>query len=149
MRYLFRTLIEGRDGKGNYSPEEKARQIERGRRLALKHQSWLFGRIGPIERSVHAALVGADVKGYLPTTRDLIHVVYLRHFSDEPQPPLKLWMYERVRRAAAIFADPVRRGSGYGPAGLRWRLRPGQYFCQIRRLKTERDAARRRQKQAG
>jgi hypothetical protein len=126
------------------SPEQKARQVQRGRDLA-RHRPWAAGRIGRIEKRVHFELIGAAIRspGRAVSTGQLVRAIYcdkrwdqrvrLRDKDVEPPRP-QHWMYERVRLAAAIYADPVGRGRG----GTYWRLRKDTYASTIRAQKRER-----------
>jgi hypothetical protein len=52
----------------------------------------------------------------------------------DPPPRIEHWMNERVRLAAATFADRVGRGRD----GVYWRLRKDTYYSTIRAQKRER-----------
>jgi hypothetical protein len=122
------------------TPEQEARQVQRGRNLA-RHKPWEAGRIGKIENRVHTELICA--RGAI-STGQLVRKIYcherwdqnfrLREEGATPPHP-KHWMYERVRLAAATFADRVGRGRN---DGVYWRLRKGTYYHTIRAQKRER-----------
>ena len=121
------------------SPEQETRQIQRGRDLA-RHKPWAAGRIGKIEHRVHTELIWARSA---ISTRELVRKIYcherwdqnfrLRDEGAKPPRP-KHWMYERVRLAAATFADRVGRGTD----GVYWRLRKNAHYHAIRAQKRER-----------
>ena len=121
------------------SPEQKARQVQRGRNLA-RHRPWGAGRIGKIENRIHTELICARSA---ISTGELVRKIYcherwdqnfrLREEGAKPPRP-KHWMYERVRLAAATFADRVGRGRD----GVYWRLRTDTYYHTIRAQKRER-----------
>ena len=147
LRHLIYDLYPGEYPR-ELSPQQEERQRQRGCDLA-KLKPWKSGRIGKIEKEVHRALFWAAIKKTELTTGDLVREVYCNSLShklygkDGPPPKVKHWMYERVRLAAATFADRI--GGGRGRGGIRWRLRP-DHFWDARRRKTARDAARRAQK---
>ena len=147
LRHLIHDLYPGEPLGRELSPEQEERQRQRGCDLA-KLKPWESGRIGKIESEVHRALFWADINKTELTTGDLVREVYCNSLShklygkDGPPPKVKHWMYERVRLAAATFANRV--GGGRGRGGIRWRLRPDHW--DTRRRKTARDAARRTQK---
>jgi hypothetical protein len=107
-----------------------------------KHQPWLRGKIGYVERLIYGYLIGA--KGHEASTGELARHVYQNpHFDrsrtrlrakSEPLPPLKSWMYQRIRLSAPTFADRV--GGGRGRKGFRWKLRDFGFFSDIRDQKT-------------
>jgi hypothetical protein len=143
-RSILRELYPDEFPGPECSPEQKARQIQRGRNLA-RHKPWQAGRIGRIENRVHAELIGA--RGAL-STGQLVRKIYcderwdqgLRFRDENAEPPLpKHWMYAQVRKAAATFADPVGRGRD----GVLWLLRKDTYYHTIRAQKGERYRQRR------
>jgi hypothetical protein len=137
---ILRGLYPNEFPPAERSPEQRARQVQRGRNLA-RLKPWQVGRIGRIERRVHTALIVAA--GHTMSTADLVQMIYcngswdqkfrLRDRNAEP-PRLRHWMYERVRKAAATFADRAGRGRG----GIQWRLRKDAYYRTIRAQKRER-----------
>jgi hypothetical protein len=114
---------------------------------------WESGRIGAIEKQIWLKMTvgrspawGRKVEF---TTAELARLIYadpLLHKlvgKGEAPPKLKSWQYERIRRAAPTFADRVGRSTSKGRPWL-WRLRD-QYFHEVRKKKTARDAIRRKQ----
>jgi hypothetical protein len=107
------------------------------------------GRIGQVEDMIHQYLAFADQREL--TTGELARLIYAHPLWDrdrlrdkgEPLPKIKSWQYARIRRAAPTFADRV--GGGRSRGGFRWRLRD-EYFYDVRKRKTARDAARREAK---
>jgi hypothetical protein len=143
MRMLFGDRRQYRD-----LPARSARAkatIERTR-------PWESGRIGKIEKAISwKMLVGrfpawGDKVEF--TTGELARLIYadpLLHklFGKGDAPPkLKSWQYDRIRRAAPTFADRVGRSTSKGRPWL-WRLRD-EYFLEVRRKKTARDAQKRK-----
>ena len=121
------------------SPEQEARQVQRGRDLA-RHKPWEAGRIGRIENRVHTELICARSA---ISTGELVRKIYCHERWDQnfrlrdegARPPApKHWMYERVRKAAGTFADPVGKGRG----GVYWQLREDTYYHTIRAQKRKR-----------
>jgi hypothetical protein len=108
------------------------------RRARLK--PWGAGRIGKIENRVHTELICAR---NAISTGELVRKIYcherwdqnfrLRDKGAKPARP-KHWMYERVRLAAATFADRVGRGRG----GVYWQLRKDTDYHTIRAQKRKR-----------
>ena len=123
-RSILRKLHPDEFSWRQLSPEQEARQVQRGRNLA-RLKPWEAGRIGKIENRVHTELICARSA---ISTGELVRKIYcherwdqnfrLRDEGAKPPRP-KHWMYERVRLAAATFADRVGRGRG----GVYWRLR--------------------------
>ena len=115
------------------SPEQQDKLRKLGQGLA-QYRPWAKGRIGRVERRVHAELLGAERQGLMPiTTGWMVKQVY------QPQ-PIRRWMYDRVKLALATFADPIGRGNGQGRPVL-WRLREDNSGV---RKKKERAYARRK-----
>jgi hypothetical protein len=113
---------------------------------------WTLGRIGKIEKHVSLKMIVAD-RDF--TTGELARAIYADPMWDQdfrlrdkgdPPPKLKSWQYDRVRRAAPTFADPVGRATSKGRPWL-WRLRD-KYLYDVSKKKTARDAAQRRLRHA-
>ena len=110
---------------------------------------WETDRIGKIEKQIDRTMsvgsLGRQRKRVF-TTGELARAIYahptwvqdfrLRKEGDPP-PKLKSWQYDRVRRAAPTFADRVGRSTGRGQPWL-WRVRPDQYWWDVRRVKGKR-----------
>ena len=88
-------------------------------------------------------IFGGD-RDKLFSTGELARVIYAKsgldqncnlREGDEGLPKLKSWHYLAMREAAPTFADCVGRSSARGRPWL-WRLRPGHFFDDARRVKT-------------
>jgi hypothetical protein len=143
MKRIYRSILRELYGNAfswrQLSPEQRARQVLRGRNLA-RHKPWQAGRIGRIENRVHTELICA--RGAI-STGQFVRKIYCHERWDQnfnwrkggdPPPRIEHWMYERVRLAAATFADRVGRGRD----GVYWRLRKDTYYHTIRAQKRER-----------
>jgi hypothetical protein len=144
MKRIYRSILHelyaNEFSRRQLSPEQEARQVQRGRNLA-RHKPWEAGRIGRIENRVHTELICA--RGAI-STGQLVRKIYCHERYDQNfrlrnegagPPCAKHWMYERVRLAAATFADRV----GKGRDGVYWRLRKDTYYYHtIRAHKRER-----------
>jgi hypothetical protein len=150
---LLRELYPSEFPGPELSPEQKARQSERGRNLA-RFKPWARGRIGGLERRVHGALIHAEVNKVSPvTTGWLVRQVYLgiggrkSRFleKDAPPPKIERWMYGNVRKAAETYAVRIGRGNGHGSPIL-WQLKEGDavYASVIRKKKALAYARRKR-----
>jgi hypothetical protein len=125
---------------------------ERAKATIQRVRPWELGRIGQVEDMVHQYLAFADQREL--TTGELARLIYPNPLWDrdrlrdkgEPLPKIKSWQYARIRRAAPTFADRV--GGGRGRGGFRWRLRD-EFYDDVRKRKTARDAARRKAKRGG
>ena len=108
-----------------------------------------LGPIGKIEKQIHRTMslgsLGPQGKREF-TTGGLARAIYAHPTWDQdfrlrdkgaPPPKLKSWQYDRVRRAAPTFADRVGRSTGRGRPWL-WRVRPDQYWWDVRRVKGKR-----------
>jgi hypothetical protein len=138
----------GRFTGSNGSSETPPARSARARATALRHRPWESGRIGKIERHVSRKLMCAD-QYKLFSTGELARPVYADRTWDQdfrlrkegdPPPKIKSWMYDRVRRAAPNFADKAGRSTGRGRPWL-WRIRPNQYWADVRRAKSKRQRA--------
>ena len=141
-RKILRELHPDEFSWRQLTPEQEARQVQRGRDLA-RLRPWEFERIGKIEKQVQRKML---LEGRDFTTGELVRLIYCsRHWDQDfkwrkdgdPPPKVKHWMYERVRKAAPTFADRVGRSSGRGRAVL-WRIRPNQYLAAVRARKRAR-----------
>ena len=77
MLRLLREMFPDMFPRSELSPEQKAKQAERGRGLA-RFKPWARGRIGGLEHRVHGALISAEFRKVSPvTTGWLVREVYL------------------------------------------------------------------------
>jgi hypothetical protein len=147
MLRLLREMFPDMFPRSELSPEQKAKQAERGRGLA-RFKPWARGRIGGLEHRVHGALISAEFRKVSPvTTGWLVREVYLgiggRAGKDAK---ISRWMYGNVRKAAETYAVRIGRGNGHGSPVL-WKLKEGDaVYAAVIRKKKERAYARRKRK---
>jgi hypothetical protein len=143
---LLRDTFPDQFPKPELSPYDYDRLQLRARELA-KLEPWKCGRLGAVEIQVCRELTYANIKGVDLSTDDLVRAIYLnplRHLG-KPPPPIRRWMYLRVRTACEVFADRVGRGKTPG-APVLWRIRPNLFLYDVRQQKAAKYAARRRAK---
>jgi hypothetical protein len=147
---LLRELYPGEFPGPELSPEQKARQSERGRGFA-RFKPWARGRIGGLERRVHVALIHAEVNKVSPvTTGYLVRQIYLgiggrKSRLLDKDAKIERWMYGNVRKAAETYAVRIGRGVGHGSPIL-WQLKKDDavYSNVIRKRKAAEYAKRKR-----
>ena len=115
----------------------------RARATIRRSRPWEAGRIGNIEKLISQTMTFAE-RDKLFTTGELARAIYANPVWDqncnlrkrgEKLPKLKSWHYLAIRKAAPTFADCMGRSSARGRPCL-WRLRPDQFFDDVRRAKT-------------
>ena len=76
-RSILRELYPDTFPGPEQSPEQKARQVQRGRNLA-QLKPWQAGRIGRIENRVHSELISADIRNpdHAISTGQLVRKIY-------------------------------------------------------------------------
>jgi hypothetical protein len=94
------------------SPEQEAKQVQRGRDLA-RLRPWV--RIGKIEKHVQRKML---LERWDFTTGELVRLIYCsRHWDQDfnlrkdgdPPPKVKHWMYERVRKSGPYLCGSRRQ----------------------------------------
>ena len=146
---LMRRLLYGIRRQFQDGPARSARAEATIQRV----RPWERGRIGKVEERISRETMFACKLEF--TTGELVRLVYCSPVFDvnfnlrkkgDPPPKIAHWMYGQIRKAAPTYFDRV--GGGRGRGGLRWRLRD-EFYRDVRKRKTARDAARREAKKVG
>ena len=136
----LRRALYGLQRQFQDTPDRSAR----ARNTIRRSRPWERGRIGNIETQIWGEMIFGGDRDKLFSTGELARVIYANPVWDqncnlrnrgEKLPKLKSWHYLAIRKAAPTFADCVGRSSARGRPWL-WRLRPGQFFDDVRRVKT-------------
>jgi hypothetical protein len=143
MLRILRELYPDEFPARSASPEHS----QRGRDLA-RFRPWAKGRIGGLERRVHAALIFAQLRKMpIVTTSWVAKEAYLGIGGrSRGASKLSRWMYDSTKRALRTYAEPIGRGNGHGRPFL-WRLKEGDAaLASVIRKQKERRYARQKRR---